>query len=80
MDFELSVDFILGSLLDSFAQFLLDYRMNNIVPIIPKLINLLETNESSLRKEKKHVMLMDSCSSKNKKMSKFTQVEKEGGM
>ena len=74
------MDFILGSLPDSFAQFVLDYRMNNIVPIIPELINLLETNGSSLRKEKKHVMLMDSSSSKNKKMSKFTQVEKEGGM
>ena len=43
MDFELSVDLILESLHDSFAQFVLDYRMNYIMSTIPKLINLLET-------------------------------------
>ena len=46
---------------------------------IPEFINLLEMVKSSLRKEKNHVMLMDSSSfkksSKNKKMSKSTQVE-----
>ena len=72
MDFELSVDLILVSLPDSFAQFVLDYRMNYIISTIPKLINLLETVESSLRKEKKHVMLMDSSGSKNEKRSKST--------
>ena len=48
MDFELSVDLILASLLDSFTQFVLDYRMNYFVSTIPELINLLETIESSL--------------------------------
>ena len=42
MDFELRVDMILASLLDSFAQFVLDYRMNYIVSTIPELINLLK--------------------------------------
>ena len=50
--------------------------MNNIVSTIPKLINFLEIVKSSLRNEKKHVMLMYSSSSKkiskNKKMSKST--------
>ena len=72
-DFELSIDLILASLPNSFAQFMLDCRMNNIMSTIPELINLLETAESSLRKEKKYVMLMDSSdskkSSKNKKRS-----------
>ena len=76
MDFELSVDLILASLLDSFAQFVFDYRMNYIVSTIPELVNLLETTESSLRKEKKHVMLVDSSGSKNEKRSKSTQVER----
>ena len=79
MDFELSVDLILASLPNGFAQFVLDYRMNYIVSTIPVLINLLETSESSLRKEKKHVVLMDSSGSKkssnNEKKSKSTQVE-----
>ena len=71
MDFEWSVHLILASFPDSFAQFVLNYKMNNIVSTIPELINLLEIIESSLRKEKKHVVLMDSFgskkSSKNKK-------------
>ena len=72
-DFELSIDLILASLPNSFAQFMLDCRMNNIMSTILELINLLETAESSLRKDKKYVMLMDSSgskkSSKNKKRS-----------
>ena len=53
--------------------------MNNIMSTIPELINLIEAVESSLRKEKMHVMLMDSSSSKknskNKKRSKSTHAE-----
>ena len=53
--------------------------MNHIVSTILELINLLKTVESSLRKEKKHVMLMDSYGSKkiskNKEMSKSTQAK-----
>ena len=44
---------------------------------IVELINLLKTTESSLRKNEKHVMLMDSSSSKkcskNKKNMKSTR-------
>ena len=79
MVFELSVDLMLASLPDGFPQFVLEYRMNYIMSTIPKLINLLETVESSSRKEKKHVMLMHSSSStkssKNKKRNKSTQAE-----
>ena len=58
MDCELSVDLIMASLPDSFAQFVLDYRMNYIVSTIPELINLLKTAMSSLRNETKHVMIL----------------------
>ena len=78
MDHELSINLILASLPYSFAQFLLNYRMNNIMSTIPELMNLLKIVEPSLRKEKNHVMLMDSSiskkSSKNKKKRKSTQV------
>ena len=45
---------------------------------IPELINLLEIAKFSLRKEKNHVMLVDSSGSKNKKRSKSTHIK--GGM
>ena len=52
MDFELSIDLILASLLDSFAQFVLDYRMNYILSTIPKLINMLKIAKGKLAKKK----------------------------
>ena len=42
---------------------------------ILELINLLEKIESSLRKEKKHVMLVDSFDSKNEKRTKFNKAK-----
>ena len=42
MDNELSIDLILDGLLDSFAQFVLNYRMNDKETTIPELINLLK--------------------------------------
>ena len=47
MNFELSIDLIMASLPDSFAQFMLDYRMNNIMSTIPNLINLLKIVEGN---------------------------------
>ena len=68
MDHELSIYFILASLPDSFAEFVLNNRMNNVGSTIPKLINLLKTTKPSLRKKEKHVMFMDSsCSKKSSK-------------
>ena len=77
MDFELSIGLILDCLPVSFAQFFLNYRTNNIVSTISELIDFLKTSESSLGKEKKHVMLVDSSSSKTKKKRKSTQVERD---
>ena len=77
MDNELSIDLILTGLLDSFAQFMLNYRMNDKETFIFKLINLLKTVEPTLKKEGKIVMLVDSSgskkSSKNKKKRKITK-------
>ena len=56
MDFELSVDLILVSLLDSFEQFVLNYKMNYIVSTIPKLINVLKiVRENWLRRRPKRL-------------------------
>ena len=48
MDHELSIDFILASLPDSFAQIVLNYRINNIQSTIPELIDLPKTVKPSL--------------------------------
>ena len=52
MDFELSVDLILASLLSRFAQFVLDYRMDYIVSTIPELVNVPKIAEGKLVEKK----------------------------
>ena len=47
MDFELSVDFILASLLDNFTQYVLNYKIKNIMSTILDLINLLKIVEGN---------------------------------
>ena len=82
MDNELSIDLILAGLPDSFAQFVLNYRMNDKETTIPELINLLKTVEPTLVKEGKTMMLVNSSSSKigskNNKKRKITK-QKGGG-
>ena len=58
------IDLILAGLPHSFAQFVLNYRMNDKETSIPKLINLLKIVEPTLIKEGKNVMLVNSSSSK----------------
>ena len=52
IDFELGMDLIKASLPDSFAQFMLDYRMNNIMSTILDLINLLKIVKGKLAEKK----------------------------
>ena len=52
MDFELSIDLIMAKLPDSFAQFVLDYRMDYIVSTIPELVNVLKIAEGKVAKRK----------------------------
>ena len=52
MDLELSVDLILARLPDSFAQFVLDYRMDHIIYTISKLINVLKIDEGKIAEKK----------------------------
>ena len=77
MDNELSIDLILVGLPDCFAQFVLNYRMNDKETTIPKLINLLKAVEPTLMMESKTVMLVNSSNSKkgskNKKKRKITK-------
>ena len=77
MDNELSIDLILVGLPDSFAQLVLNYRMNDKESTIPELINLLKTVEPTLVKEGKTVVLVNSSSSKNKKKRKITKQKGE---
>ena len=48
MDFKLSIDLILASLAHSFAQFVLNCRINNIMSTTPDLINLLKIAEGKI--------------------------------
>ena len=52
LDFELSVDLILAKSPNSFAQFVLDYRMDYIVSTIPELVNVLKITEGRLAEKK----------------------------
>ena len=76
-DNELSIDLILAGLPDSFAKFVLNYKMNDKETTIPERISLLKTIEPTLMKEGKTVMLVYSSSSKkgskNKKKRKITK-------
>ena len=78
MDNELSIVLIMYVLPDSFAQFVLNYRMNDKETSILELINLLKIVESTLKKEGKTVMLVDSFSSKSNKKRKITK--QKGGV
>ena len=64
---------ILDGLPYSFAQFVLNYRMNYKETTILELVNLLKTVEPTLKNEGKIVMLVDSSGSKNKKKRKSTK-------
>ena len=52
MDFELSIDLIMAHLPDCFVQFMLNYRMNNIMSTILDLSNLLKIVERKLVEKK----------------------------
>ena len=52
MDFELSVNLILVSLPDSFAQFVLDYKMDYIISTIPDLIDVLKIVKEKMAEKK----------------------------
>ena len=62
MDFELSMDLIMASLSDSFAQFVLDYRMKYIMSTILEFINVLKIVEEKLAEKKaKETTLKGTC-------------------
>ena len=62
MDFELSVDLILASFLDSFALFVLDCRMDYIISTIPEFINVLKIVEGKMVEKKgKETVPKETC-------------------
>ena len=70
----------MAGLPDSFAQFVLNYMMNDKETSIPELINLLKTVEPTLIKEGKTVMLVNSYSSKKgSKNNKKRKISKQKG-
>ena len=52
MDFELSVDFILARLPNSFAQLVLDYGIYHIISTILELIGVLKIDEGKWLRRK----------------------------
>ncbi|KAJ8753578.1 hypothetical protein K2173_022819 [Erythroxylum novogranatense] len=79
MDYELSVHLILVGFSDSYSQFVLNYRMNQISTTIPELINLLKTAEQAIKKDSKQVLLVDSSSGSKKKKLKKKRSKKPKG-
>ena len=85
MDHEFSINLILSSLTDNFAQFVLNYHMQSKETSLPQLINLLKTVEPTFKRETKTVMLVDSSISKKgyknkKKKKKKKPMKAKGGV
>ncbi|KAM1965651.1 hypothetical protein ACFX15_045958 [Malus domestica] len=51
LDGELAQDFVLASLSDSFAQFVMNYNMNKMDSTLSELLNKLVTAEKTMKKE-----------------------------
>jgi hypothetical protein len=60
IDHKLSVDLVLQSLLQSFSQFIMNYRMNKLDSTLPKLLNMLKTAKGALKKEENSILLVHS--------------------
>ena len=67
MDGELNQDLILQSLPESYSQFVLNYHMNKLNTSLPKLLNMLKTAESHIKKEKAPLLLIDKKKKSGKK-------------
>ena len=52
MDHELSVDLVLQSLFQNFSQFIINYHMNKLDSILPKLFSMFKTVKKAFKKEK----------------------------
>ena len=59
------------------STWILNFYMNKIEITIPKLINMLKTAKSSIKKDQKAILVVDS-SSKKKSKGKKKEEEEEG--
>lgn len=66
MDGELSQNITLQSLLDSFPQFIINYRMNKQNTTRPEIFNMLKIVESHFKDEKAPILFVDEISRKEK--------------
>ena len=66
MDKKLQVNLILQSLPDLYGQFNMNYHMNKIDNILPKLLNMLATVEGSMKSSRGTVLTMERVSSERK--------------
>ena len=56
------MDLILARLPDSFAQFVLDYKMDHIISTIPELIDILKIDKGKMAEKKgKETALKKTC-------------------
>ncbi|EOY04065.1 Retrotransposon protein, putative [Theobroma cacao] len=74
---ELSINLVLQSLPDSFSQFVLNFHMNRLEATLPKLLNMLDTAEKSIRKHKGSLLLISSSKAHTKQHKKKAQKEKK---
>ena len=59
MDHELNVDLMLSFLPDSFSQFVINFKMNQLEVSLPTLLNMLDTIEKFIKRDM-FVVLLDS--------------------
>ena len=63
------MDLILQSLTSSFAQFVMNYNMNKLNYTLPELLNILVSNEETLKGSKGTILAVEQASSSKRKSS-----------
>ncbi|XP_017982337.1 PREDICTED: uncharacterized protein LOC108663255 [Theobroma cacao] len=77
MDHELRIYLVLQSLPDSSGQFVLNFHMNRLEATLPKLLNMVDTVERSIRKDKGSLLLVSSSKAHTKQQKKKAQKKEE---
>ena len=77
MDHELSINFVLQPLPQSYSQFVLNFNINKLETTLLELTNMLTSAEPKLKKDKGHVMVVSKFDTHKKGQKKRTQKAKE---
>ncbi|WRX11050.1 hypothetical protein QQP08_003537 [Theobroma cacao] len=70
IDHELSINLVLQSLPDNFSQFVLNFHMNRLEATLLELLNMLDTAERSIRKDKGSLLLVSFSKAHTKQQKK----------